>query len=80
MEQEIPRFTVNDVYEAIHTGWILENYPEAVRGSCCLINGKTIRRRPIHVVCTSTRTPLFIITVYEPKPPGFVSPTQRGAQ
>lgn len=78
MEQEEPRFTVEDVYEALGTGQILENYPEAIRGPCCLINGNTYRGRPVHVVCTTARRPLFIITVYEPKPPKFITPTQRG--
>ena len=43
MEQEAPRFTVEDVYEALGSGQILENYPEALRGPCCLINGNTRR-------------------------------------
>ncbi len=80
MEQEEPRFTVEDVYEGLRAGSILENYPEAVRGPCCLVNGTTRRAQPIHIVCTTTRTPLFIITVYEPKPPRFVNPSQRSTQ
>lgn len=79
MEQEVPRYTFEDVYEGLLTGRMLENYPEAVRGPCCLINGKTKQGRPVHVVCTTARTPLFIITVYEPKPPKFVTPSQRGS-
>ena len=78
MEQEVPRFTVEAVYEGLRTGQILENYPEATRGPCCLVNGETKPGRPIHVVCTTARTPLFIITVYEPKPPKFITPSQRG--
>ncbi len=41
MEQEVPRFIVEDVYDVLRSGKILENYPEAVRGSCCLINGNS---------------------------------------
>ncbi len=80
MEQESPRVTVDDVYEAIRSGKMIENYPKAVRGSCCLISGETGRHRPIHIVCTSTRTPLFIITAYEPKPPKFVSRAERNPE
>jgi len=69
--------TLDEVLEAIATGQILENYPEHRRGACCLLNGFTRSGRPIHIVCTTTRPVLIIITVYEPKPPKWVTPTQR---
>lgn len=33
--------------------------------------------RTLHVVCTINRSPLLIITVYEPKPPKWITPTRR---
>jgi hypothetical protein len=69
--------TLNDVLETITTGQILENYPEHRRGSCCLINGFTKNGRPLHVVCTTMQPVLIIITVYEPKPPQWITPIQR---
>ena len=69
--------TLDEVLETIATGQILENYPEHRRGACCLLNGFTHSGRPIHIVCTTTRPVLIIITVYEPKPPKWVTPTQR---
>lgn len=69
--------TLDEVLEAIATGQILENYPEHRRGSCCLLNGLTEDSRPLHIVCTTARPVLIIITVYEPKPPKWITPTQR---
>ncbi|MGI9174228.1 MAG: DUF4258 domain-containing protein [Rhodothermales bacterium] len=68
---------MEDVYEgpAPARSWRTTQRP---RGLCCLVNGKTRRGRPIHVVCTTARTPLFVVTVYEPKPPKFITPSQRG--
>lgn len=74
VEEEI---TLDEVLEVIASGHILENYPEHRRGSCCLLNGLTRSGRPTHVVCTTSRSALIIITVYEPKPPKRVTPTRR---
>jgi hypothetical protein len=69
--------TLDEVLQAIAMGHILENYPEHRRGACCLLNGHTQNSRPLHIVCTTARPVLIIITVYEPKPPKWVTPTQR---
>ena len=68
---------LDEVLEAIATGQILENYPEHLRGDCCLLNGLTQNGRPLHIVCTTARPILIIITVYEPKPPKWIIPIQR---
>ena len=69
--------TLNEVLQAIATAPILENYPEHRRGACCLLNGLTPNGRPLHIVCTTAQSVLIVITVYEPKPPKWVSPAQR---
>ena len=69
--------TLDEVEEAISNGEILENYPSHRRGACCLLYGTTQGGRPLHIVCTTARPELIIITVYEPKPPKWLSPTQR---
>ena len=69
---------LDEVLQVIATGQILENYPEHRRGACCLLNGMTRQSRPLHIVCTTAQPVLIIITVYEPKPPKWVTPTQRG--
>lgn len=68
---------LDEVLQAIATGKVLENYPEHRRGACCLIYGITRNDRPLHIVCTTAQPVLIIITVYEPKPPKWVTPTQR---
>ena len=70
--------STEEILDAIPTGQILENYPEHRRGSCCLLCCFTRHDRPIHVVCTTARPVLIIITVYEPKLPKWITPTQRG--
>ena len=69
---------LQEVLEAIRSGHILEHYFEHRRGPCCLFCGYTEQRRPLHVVCTTEQPLLIIITVYEPKPPKWRTPTRRG--
>ncbi|MDI6777417.1 MAG: DUF4258 domain-containing protein [Syntrophales bacterium] len=69
--------TLDEIMEAIATGRILENYPGHRRGACCLLNGFARSGRPIHIVCTTARPVLIIVTVYEPRPPKWMTPTQR---
>lgn len=69
---------LDEVLEALSSGRVLENYPEHRRGPCCLVHGVTRKGRELHVVCTSARPVLIVITAYEPRPPKWVTPTQRG--
>ena len=69
--------TLDEVLQTIASAQLLENYPEHRRGPCCLLNGRTTNGRPVHIVCTTAQPALIIITVYEPKPPKWVTPTQR---
>jgi len=72
---------LDDVLEALRSpsSQVLENYPEHRRGPCCLVGGYTQMGRPLHVVCTTTRPLLILITVYEPKPPKWITPARRGS-
>jgi len=71
-------FLLDEVLEAIANGSILEDYPGHRRGACCLLGGMARDGRPLHVVCTTAEPVLILITVYEPTPPKWVTPTQRG--
>lgn len=71
------QITLDEVLSAIAHGQILEDYPEHKRGSCCLLYGRTFAGRHLHVVCSTARPLLIIITVYEPILPKWVGPTQR---
>ncbi len=70
--------SLDQLLQALRACQILEDYPEHLRGACCLVLGYTEAERPLHVVCTSSLPILVIITVYEPRPPKWVTPTQRG--
>lgn len=76
-EMDAEEITLDEVLAAIANGQILEKYAEHRRGPCCLLYGRTHKGRPLHVVCTTAQPLLIIITVYEPLPPKWVSPTQR---
>jgi len=78
-EQEMieEKILLDEVFEAVDTGQVLENYPKHLRGACCLINGLTQDGRSLHIVCTTAQPVLIIITVYEPKSPKWITPTQR---
>lgn len=79
-EMEEESITLAEVLEAIANGQIIENYPDHKRGSCCLLYGLTARRRPLHVVCTTSLPLLVIITAYVPVPPKWIGPTERRAR
>ena len=69
--------TLSEVLQTINTAQILENYPGHRRGPCCLLSGLSQTGRSLHIVCTTAEPMLIIITVYEPRPPKWLSPTQR---
>lgn len=70
--------SLDEVLQAAAGGQLLENYPEHRRGACCLLYGRTANGRDLHVVCTTAQPVLIVITVYEPKPPRWLTPTRRG--
>jgi hypothetical protein len=69
--------TPAEMVEAISTARVLENYPAWHIGPACLLYGTTAAGRPLHLVCSTTLPELVIITIYEPGPPKWITPTQR---
>jgi len=70
-------FQLDDVLAGLENSRLLENYPEHKRGACALFGGVAPDGRPIHIVCTTANPVTILITVYEPKPPKWPTPTQR---
>jgi Domain of unknown function (DUF4258) len=68
---------IDEVFQAIADGQIIEHYPSHRRGACCLLYGKDHDGRDIHMVCTTGQSVLIIVTVYLPKPPKWISPIER---
>ncbi len=59
---------------------LLEVYPDWWLGPCCLIYGQTDNDRDLHLVASYSGLPVTIITVYDPRPPKWVTPTKRGGK
>jgi Domain of unknown function (DUF4258) len=72
--------SIDDIAGAVANGQILEDYPASNEWACCLLYGVTDGGRRLHIVCTTARAELSIITVYEPMPPKWITPTQRGTK
>ena len=70
--------SVAELLSCLEECTLLEHYPDHRRGSCCLVGRRTFKGRFLHVVCTTERPELIIITVYEPKPPKWNTPFERG--
>ena len=63
-----------EVYQAICSGEMLEEYPDDTPYPSMLIFGKTKENRPLHVVCAYNQLEevVIIVTVYEPNPQFWV--------
>jgi hypothetical protein len=70
-------FSVDDVQAGLGNCELLEDYPDHKRGACALLVGVAPGGRPVHIVCTTANPVLIVITVYEPRPPKWLTPTQR---
>ncbi|MEK6682709.1 MAG: DUF4258 domain-containing protein [Nitrospirota bacterium] len=57
-----------EIYEAIMDGEVIEFYPQDEPYPSCLIYGKTIKERPLHIVCAYSEADnlTIIITAYQP--------------
>jgi len=67
-----------EIEAALLDAQVLEDYPDWWLGSACLIYGRTRVGRDLHIVASYSELPITIITVYEPRPPKWVTPTRRG--
>jgi hypothetical protein len=75
LAEEITRTEIETV---LLTAQIVGNYPDWWLGPSCLIYGRTETGRDLHLVASCLQLPVTIITVYEPRPPKWLTPTQRG--
>ncbi len=69
----VRRIGVQELREVVVRGEVIENYPDDKYGPSCLIFGTTSAGRPLHVQCSyPSRTPVRIITLYEPTPERWI--------
>lgn len=60
---------IADLENAVLTGEIIEDYPTDPRGASCLVSGKSMDGKPVHLVITCLPNDYVrIITVYIPDP------------
>ncbi|MFZ2958650.1 MAG: DUF4258 domain-containing protein [Candidatus Ozemobacteraceae bacterium] len=62
-----------EVFEVLRKGEIIEDYPEDIRGHCCLMLGGKKMLHPIHVICSPKEDYLAVITAYRPDPAQWTS-------
>ena len=67
-----------EIEEAMLNAQLLEDYPDWWLGPSCLIYGRTAAGRDLHIVASYSGLPVAIITVYEPRPPKWITPKLRG--
>jgi len=60
----------SEVLEALETGEIIEEYPEDAPYPSCLVLGRTLRGRPLHLVCAPVplERRMIIFTTYQQDP------------
>jgi hypothetical protein len=73
-------FTAEEVVAVLASSVLLENYTHFHKGPCCPILGQTPSGRAMHIACSTTEPAVTIITIYEPTPPKWITPTRRGRQ
>jgi hypothetical protein len=62
------KITIDQLFQAIRTGEIIEDYPDDFPYPSCLILGTVADKRKLHVVCGSEGSRLWIVTAYWPDP------------
>ena len=70
--------TRREIEETMDSAQLLEDYPDWWLGPSCLVYGRTANERDLHIVVSYSELPVTIITVCEPQPPKWTTPTQRG--
>jgi hypothetical protein len=61
--------TPEEVAQSVLAGEVIEDYPQDKYGPSCLLLGRTLNQRVLHVQCTYPSRPLVkVITAYEPDP------------
>jgi hypothetical protein len=59
--------SAEEIRQVIHSGSMVEDYPDDPRGHSCLMLGFGVEGRPIHVVCAPREDYVAIITAYIPE-------------
>ena len=63
--------SINDVKSCLQTGEIIEYYPDDFPHPSCLIYGRTLENKILHIVVGTDNSTLFFITAYFPSTDKF---------
>ena len=66
-----------DIEAVLMNAQVLEDYPDWWLGPSCLVHGQSPAGRDLHVIVSYSGLPVTIITVYEPRPPKWITPFRR---
>lgn len=68
-----------EVYEAVLSGEVIEDYPDDQPYPSALIYGRTLTNRPLHIVCAYSceEDMAIVITVYHPHPDRWIDNRRR---
>jgi hypothetical protein len=58
----------DDIFNALMTGEIIEQYPDDYPYPSCLVLGLILAMKKFHVVCGANESELWLITAYYPDP------------
>ena len=65
--------SVEEIRQAVADCEVIEDYPQDKYGPSCLLYGRSVAGRPIHIHCSHpSRDPIKIITVYEADPASWI--------
>jgi hypothetical protein len=78
-DEESGEIRDEEVFETISTGEIIENYPDDEPYPSCLVYGRTLKSRPLHVVCaySDDEKLSIIVTAYQPDPERWIDFSRR---
>ncbi len=84
-EMESEEFGVisdSEIFEAVLSAEIIEEYPNDKPYPSCLLFGTTSTRRPLHIVCAieNNYEEVVVITAYHPNPEWWIDYKQRRKQ
>jgi len=77
--EELGPISEEEVFEAVQTGEVIESYEHDKPYPSILMYGRTLRERPIHLVCAYAEEEdvTVVITVYEPDPSRWIDYRRR---
>lgn len=77
--EELGRIKENEVFKAVQSGEIIQDYPDDKPYPSVLVLGFTRPKKPLHIVCAYDKKDdlVIIITAYRPDPKRWINSRRR---